>query len=246
MSDWVTFRNTHLQVPWLFPLVIGERQFDAVLEGRPRTFADNVQRALERLLWFWPRVIEATPWAAGDIGRLQTPLNYTNVDADARLLLDWVERVCPDRDAAILDVGCNCGRHMIDLAACGYRNLTGVDAMRSALALFAERAPDVFRNSEVRHDLFQRFLMRQPNKRFDLTYSHGATIELVHPSFDIVAHLCRVTRRHICLILIENQAFRRDWLGQFARNGFTLIHGKRPIVPGSGASLIVLERGPSA
>ncbi len=242
MPEWARFRNTYLQAPWLFPLVIGDRQFDAALENRPRTFADKAQRALERLLWFWPRVIEATPWASGAAGRLQTPFNYTAIDGDARLLLEWVERVCPDRDAAILDVGCNCGRHLIELARRGYGNLTGVDAMGSALALFAEQAPDVYRACRIHHDLFQRFLMRQPDESFDLTYSHGATIELVHPSFDIVAHLCRVTRRFICLILLENDAFRRDWLRQFARNGFTLLHGRRPIAPGSGASLIVLQR----
>ena len=240
--DWVRFRNTHLHLPWLFPLVIGNRHFDAVLDGRPRSLRDQAQRALEKLLWFWPRVIDASVWARGAPGKLQTPLNYTMLDANARLLLDSVERVCLDRDASILDVGCNCGRHVIHLAQRGYRNLIGVDAMGSALAHFAERAPEVFRNAEIHHDLFQRFLARQPDNRFDLTYSHGATIELVHPSFDIVKHLCRVTRSHICLILHEDVKFRRDWLQQFARHGFTLIRGARPIGPDNEASLIVLQR----
>jgi SAM-dependent methyltransferase len=239
--DWLRFRNTHLYVPWLFPLVIGNRQFDAVLDGRPRTLRDQIQRALERLLWFWPRVIDARVWATGSPDKPQTPLNYTTLDANGRLLLDWVERVCPDRDALILDLGCNCGRHLIYLAERGYRNLTGVDAMRNALAHFAERAPEVFGLADVHHDLFQRFLARQPDRRFDLSYSHGATIELVHPSFDIVKHLCRVTRSHICLIVVETERYRRDWLRQFARHGFAL-KTLRPLGPDRDGSLVVLRR----
>jgi SAM-dependent methyltransferase len=241
MPDWIRFRNTHLQLPWLFALVIGDRQFELVLNGRPRKFLDQFQRALERLLWFWPRVIDASVWAKGAPGQPQTPLNYTTLDADARLLLEWVERVCPDREAPILDLGCNCGRHLTHLAERGYRNLTGVDAMRSALALFAERAPEVFHKADVHRDLFQRFLQRQPDGRFAVTYSHGSTIELIHPSFDIVAHMSRVTQRHICLILNENEVYRRAWIEQFARTGFTLIHG-RPIPPDIGWSLVILAR----
>jgi SAM-dependent methyltransferase len=242
MPNWNEFRNTYLQLPWLFPLVIRDRHYDRVLKSRPRTFTDNVQRALEKLLWFWPRVIDATPWAAGSIGKPQTPLNYTTIDQDARVLLEWVERVSPDRNAPILDLGCNCGRHIVHLAERGYQKVTGVDAMGAAIALFAERSPEVFREREIHHDLFQRFLLSQPDGRFELTYSHGATIEMVHPSFDIVAHLCRVTRRHICLILHERDAFPRDWLTQFAKKGFVLLHGERPMSPDSRASLIILRR----
>jgi SAM-dependent methyltransferase len=209
--------------------------------GRPRNLPDKVQRALEKLLWFWPRVIDATDWAAGDTGRDQTPLNYVTVDADAQKLLDAVVRACPDREAPILDVGCNCGRHLIYLAGKGYRNLTGVDAMRAALKFFAERAPDVYAKASINHDLFQRFLMRQPDRKYELTYSHGATIELVHPSFDVVKHLCRVTRTHICLFLHEVDAHSRDWIGQFARHGFELEYGERPIT-GIRASLVVFRR----
>jgi SAM-dependent methyltransferase len=240
--DWLRFRNTHLQLPALFPLVIGDRQFDAVLDGRPRDLRDQAQRALERLLWFWPRVIDASVWASGAPGKAQTPLAYMALDDSALLLLDWVERVCPDRDGPILDLGCNCGRHLAELAARGYRNLIGVDVMRSALALFAEQAPDVFNKAEIHHDLFQRFLSRQPDARFAVIYSHGSTIELVHPSFDIVGHMCRVARGHICLILNENELYRRAWVAQFARSGFALIRGERPIAPGSGSSLLILRR----
>jgi putative transferase (TIGR04331 family) len=130
----------------------------------------------------------------------------------------------------------------IALYEVGYRNLVGVDAMRSAISLFAERAPAAFSGSEVHHDLFQRFLMRQPDGRFELTYSHGSTIELVHPSFDVVAHICRVTRRHVCPLITESEYFRRDWTRQFDRRGFRLVHPEPLRDPVNGAKLFVFSR----
>jgi SAM-dependent methyltransferase len=223
--------------------VITDRNFDAVLNDRGKTIRDKIQRALERLLWFWPRVVDATVWAAGEPGKRQTPINYLTIDGHARLLLHWVEQMCPDRNACVLDIGCNCGRHVIALYEAGYRNLVGVDAMRSAIALFAERAPAAFSGSEIHHDLFQRFLMRQPDGRFELTYSHGSTIELVHPSFDVVAHICRITRRHVCLLITESEYFRRDWTRQFDRRGFRLVHSEPLRDPVNGAKLFVFSRG---
>ena len=246
MTDWVKFRNTHLQASWLFPLVIDDRSFDAILAGRPREARGVIQQILERTLWFWPRVVDATAWATGQPGKPQTPENYKEIDAHALLLLDWVKRVCPDGDAPIADIGCNCGRHIIELASAGYRNLTGVDAMGSALAMFEARAPTVFAQAKIHHDLFQRFLMRQPDRHFDTIYSHGSTIELVHPSFDVVAHMGRITRGHICLILTEGEYFRRDWLGQFARRGFLPIHIERVTNPENGSNLVVLRRASTA
>jgi hypothetical protein len=84
--------------------------------------------------------------------------------------------------------------------------------------------------------------MRQPDRRFELTYSHGPTIELVHPSFDVVAHICRVTRRHVCLPITESEYFRRDWTQQFDRCGFRLVHSELLTDPVNGAKLFVFGR----
>jgi hypothetical protein len=74
-------------------------------------------------------------------------------------------------------------------------------------------------------------LQRLPDLSFDMLYSHGATIELVHPSFDIVRHMCRVTRNHVVLIVNETVAhsYPRFWTYEFARNGFFLREARRPV-----------------
>src|SRR5262249_14012013 len=87
---------------------------------------------------------------------------------------------------------------------------------------------------------FSGFLPASRTARFAVIYSHGSTIELVHPSFDILAHICGVTREPICLILNENEIYRRAWVAR--RSGCTLIQGERPIAPESESSLLILRR----
>ena len=112
--------------------------------------------------------------------------------------------------------------------------------MRSAIAFFEQRAPQAFAQAKIHNDLFQRFLMRQPDLSFDTIYSQGSTIELVHPSFDIVAHMSRVTRSHICLVVQEGEVYRRDWLKQFAQRGFVPLHIE-PMQNGE-LTLLILRR----
>jgi SAM-dependent methyltransferase len=162
-------------------------------------------------------------------------------------LLDAVMAYAAGTEAAILDLGCNCGRHLNALYQAGYRDLTGVDAMAGALDVFRREFTDAAACSKLSHDLFQRFLSRQQDRSYDIVYSHGATLELVHPSFDIVRHICRITRRHVVLFLNEHaHAYPRFWIYEFRRRGFYLVDALRPAGQLSSmdlaASLLVFQR----
>jgi hypothetical protein len=112
----------------------------------------------------------------------------------------------------------------------GYTNLVGVDAMSTALHRFKEKSPIVATSCDLHHDLFQRFLSKQAGRSLDILFTRGATIELVHPSFDIVKHMCDVTRRHIVLVIHEaNQKFSCFYTQEFARHGFVLVKALRPV-----------------
>jgi len=224
--------NTFLAFPFLFDLVIKDRDFSALLEGQlKRDIPYLFLRFLQKSLWFWPRIIDAKPWVEGRSGKLQAPDNFIALDAhSSRALCDAVERYASSKDAAILDLGCNVGRHLDVLRRRGFTDLSGVDAMRAAIERMGTEYPETAKVAKLHHDLFQRFLRQQPDLSFDVLYSHGATIDLVHPSFDIVRHMCRVTRGHVVLILNEAfvQAYPRFWNYEFARNGFFLREARRP------------------
>jgi SAM-dependent methyltransferase len=247
---WQSFRNTFLQAPFLFDLIINDKTFDDLLSqrsGSGSSITSKLQRLMEKCFWFWPRIIDAKAWARGAEGRSQTPLNYIDLDIPSELLLKEVMRYAPDRSSTILDVGCNSGRDLNALYQSGYRNLAGVDAMGAALELFKCKFPETAKCANISHDLFQRFLRRQKDRSYDLIYSHGGTLELVHPSFDIVRHLCRVARKHVVLYINEHgHAYPRFWIYEFRRRGFYLVRAERPAAQFSSieleGSLLVFQR----
>jgi SAM-dependent methyltransferase len=243
---WQRFRNTFLQAPILFDLILSDKSFDDMLSQR-RNSRITLQRLMEKCFWFWPRIVDAKLWAQGAEGRLKTPLSFTDLDFASKLLLNEVMRYAPDPRSAILDVGCNCGRDLDALYQAGYRNLAGVDAMGSALDFFKRKFPETAKCANISHDLFQRFLRKQGNRSYDLIYSHGRTLELVHPSFDIVRHLCRVARSHVVLYVYEyGEAYPRFWIYEFRRCGFYLVKAERPASQFSSVetqgSLLVFQR----
>ena len=249
------YRNTYLQSPrWLFDLVIKDEKFDRVLCGDERlqpywrarsnhswkAQARRIRDRIVRAIWFWPRINEAYLWSVADAASNWAPEKYLR--DEPRRLLKAVMDSAP-KDYRILDLGCNCGSDLNILAVSGWKRLSGVDAGAAALALFREKYPDTFSLASIKHDLFQRFLAQTDSASFDLTYSNGATIELVHPSFPIIHEICRVTAHTVLVDISERGGlYPRDYEGQFKRAGFLLVSSDRPSDRRSDLSLLRFDR----
>ena len=228
-------RNTYLMAPiWLFRAVISDQEVDAVLTaleprpGSPRsTSAPSLRARLSRRIrpWFWPYIGDAEPWATASEKGWYPPSTYV-IKEPGPLLLRLLE-TCTPTDS-VMDMGCNSGANLNFLYQAGYRSLYGVDASGAALEHFARIFPDTFEVAAVRHDLFQRYLQRCPDRMVDVIHSNGATLELVHPSFPIVSEMCRVARRAVYVDIQERgHAYPRDYIAQFQRSGFQLVYCDR-------------------
>lgn len=153
-------------------------------------------------------------------------------------------------DDLILDLGCNCGFYLSRLKSVGFSHLSGIDISKRAIDYgrkeFNLNGVDLIIGSfeEVLPELVSE------GKRFDLIYTMGATIELVHPSFDIVGNMCKLSEKYIILIISEwGHSYPRFWEYEFNRNGFLLV---KRIFPYDGSvpredffnqdSLMVFER----
>lgn len=229
-------RNTYFMAPrWLFDAVVSDADVDAVLtaqEPRPgsphSTSAPSKKaRALRKLRpWFWPSIADAEPWATASEKTWYPPSTYL-IDKPGGVLIRLLET--SDPTDSVMDMGCNSGANLSLLHGAGYRHLFGVDASKAALELFARTFPETFKAADVRHDLFQRYLRHCPSGMVDIVHSNGATLELVHPSFPIVAEMCRVARRAVYVDIQERgHAYPRDYISQFQRNGFRLVYCQRP------------------
>lgn len=233
-----------------FDLVITDEAFQRILNPEPnstssqRDLKSRGSRLIGRLHpWFWPRIVDARAWAESTSKEGWRPENYLR-DQPRRLLQRLVDTT--DVSMSVLDLGCNCGSDLNILRRLGYEHLFGVDAGRSALELFRTTYPETWELASVQHSLFQQYLRNRPSRSIDVIHSHGATLELVHPSFPIVAEICRVARRSIYIEIQElGHSYPREYIRDFERHGFKLVFSERPEDLVELPSLLQFERGPS-
>lgn len=230
-----TFRNSRLVGSrWLFRAVTSESDYARVLSlSQPRpgsagalTAPPRLRRVTRRLRpWFWPYLGDAEVWASAKEETWFDPTAYLR-DKPRRLLMRLIDVTSPTD--SVLDIGCNSGADLNILREAGFQRLYGVDAGGRALQLFAETYPETYAMAQVTHDLFQHYLMTAADGFVDVVHSNGATIELVHPSFPIIAEICRVTKKSVFLDVLElGHSYPRDYISEFQRHGFRLVYCER-------------------
>lgn len=168
---------------------------------------------------------------------------YIEMDESCKILVDEVQDRSENKGDKILDLGCNVGRMLNNLHTRGFYELYGVDVGKTAIAAMPEVFPEMAKSAQVDCCSFEEYFPRVSDKFFDLTYTHGATVELVHPSFIICNELARVTKKYCILGICEgDHTYPRLWTYEFLRNGFLLVKLLRPITEGSPISLMVFKR----
>lgn len=170
---------------------------------------------------------------------------FEGIDPASQVQMDEIAALVSQPDSAILDMGCNVGRHLDYLHRHGYRNLHGVDWSAAALRDMASRYPEAHAAAKLTNASFEDFLSGSP-PLVDLVYTRGATFELVHPSFPLIRRVCAIARRHVVLVISEAaHAYPRFWTYEFAREGFELTHLRRPAsteAPDHRVSLLTYSR----
>jgi SAM-dependent methyltransferase len=170
---------------------------------------------------------------------------FEGIDPASQVQMDEIKALVPDRNAAILDMGCNVGRHLNYLYGQGYRNLRGVDWSGAALRDMAQRYPEMHAHSTLINASFEDFLGGKPEP-VDLVYTRGATFELVYPGFPLVKQVCAIAKRYVVMVITEaGHAYPRFWEHEYAREGFELVHLRRPAseqAPEHRVSLMTFRR----
>lgn len=159
-------------------------------------------------------------------------------------LINEIKKHASGPQSKILDLGCNVGRHLQLLYNTGFTNLHGVDVQRKALEQMKDLFPDMSKISHIESATFQDYLPMVPDKFFEVVFTHGATIELVPPSFPVCKHIARVTSKVVILAIAESgHAYPRFWETEFMWGNFVLVKLLRPVPPDGGVSLMVFRRG---
>jgi SAM-dependent methyltransferase len=174
------------------------------------------------------RLITRNYWASREQGDSHGYDKYADYLPCLSILVSEIN-MHSDKTSSVLDLGCNCGAYLAMLKKEGYTNLTGLDISHDAVE-FGRQDFDLD-GVGMSIGSFEEILpvWVKNNKKFDLVYSIGATIELVHPSFDIVRNLCAISRHTIILFINEwGHLSPRFYEYEFNRNGFLLAKCIRP------------------
>ncbi len=146
---------------------------------------------------------------------------YTELDQNSIRMLEEV-RHNNQTDARILDICCNIGRHINYLVNNGYKNVYGFDVMKPAIDKMDNVFPNINKEKIENCNIYEYFESKEDGF-FDYAYTYTATLELIHPSFDIGKVLRKKVKRGFTFFLNENgQTYPRYWRYIFRKNGFKL------------------------
>jgi SAM-dependent methyltransferase len=182
---------------------------------------------------FWAR----HHWSSQNEGDQHGFDNYCMDRPAVGILLGEMQQLVP-KDTPILDLGCNCGYYLSRLKGEGYTHLTGVDICENAITYGREHLE--LSGVETIPGSFEDILpqLSAENRKFGLVYTVGATIELVHPSFDVIGHICALSQDYIVIFIGQwGHAYPRFWDYEFNRNGFLQVKNITPYDGNADSSL---------
>tara|TARA_Y100000816_G_C26039460_1_gene544353 strand:+ start:551 stop:1222 length:672 start_codon:yes stop_codon:yes gene_type:complete len=120
----------------------------------------------------------------------------------------------------ILDMGANCGRFSNELFTSGYKFLYAVDISGPSYEHLGKIFPDLKSNLNYSVSSFEDYFEKIPDNYFDITFTMGSTIDLVHPSYNIVKEISRITKKYSILQLQKKgPPYIRFWDFEFMLNG---------------------------
>lgn len=218
--------NSFLIPKFLFNLFYSSSDLKDLLESKVTSQNNNLLSKLKKkILFFLPTLGEVNTWKDGDEGKYRDFNHFKKFRPKIDILL--IKEIfynVKNKNSSILDIGCNCGRHLRFLKRLGFNNLHGVDIMKSAVNWFYNLDLNKTENIIINHDFFQSFLTKTNSRTFDLVFTVGSTIEEIHPSFDIIHHSCRVSNKFLFLLIHENShAYPRFYRYEIKKNNFEIV-----------------------
>ncbi len=170
-------------------------------------------------------------WQDGGVGKAKDPTPFLTFDETGLAFTDELMKIA-EKDFRILDLCCNTGRHMNFLYQKGYRYIDGVDIMSSAFEIGSDHFKELYSDKDVNFycQSIQDFLLETPNKKYNLLYTVGSTVELINPYYPLIREICRVSSNYVAFCIVENDdEYPRFWEQEFLREGFILTRLLRPI-----------------
>lgn len=168
-----------------------------------------------------------------------SPAAYSGKDLDVVGFLNdfWSPEV--DRDASVLEVGCNSGPNLEGLRRLGFSDLAGIEINPAALAEMARAFPELTESATIHHGPAEEMLHSLETGSREVVFSMAVLMHIHPASRGVLADMVRVSRGHVCVIEPEDvtcgYVFARNYRRVFERLGCVEIK-TAPILRESFAS----------
>lgn len=129
-----------------------------------------------------------------------------------------------NKNEKILDICCNQGRFIFELKRLGFISLYGFDIMEKAISHLKSNDNYDKNIINVELSLAQDYFKDKPNNFYDWAITYSATIELIHPEFDIFKTLSQKIKKGLIFVLNEKEhTYPRFYRYLIKRNGFNIV-----------------------
>jgi SAM-dependent methyltransferase len=208
-------------------IIVIKKIFNTFLTPRYYKFYINIKKNINNKnkffnllsrLWFVPSVNDLKYWRnVKSTDNRHGIVHYSKFSTGSKDLIAKIKKYSK-KDSKILDLCCNVGRYLNFLNSKGYKNLYGVDINKDAISIAKKNMRLNLTCSPI-----ENYLLKQKNNYFDITYTHGATIELIKPTFNLVSEITRITKLYVIILISEIYHYPRFWRYEFQKNNFNII-----------------------
>jgi len=166
----------------------------------------------------------------GRLHRYSQPEFYLTLNVGEKMMRS-IEHRFPDKDAAILEYGCNTGRCLAALYRMGYTNLTGIEISPKAIALGVKSFPAEMEHIKIINAPLEDVVKDLP--QFQVIYGVGVLMHLPHDLDWVIPEL--VIHSDYLVMTSENEV-DEDGYFKWARN-------YQEVIEPLGWTQIEMERG---
>lgn len=185
-------------------------------------------------------------------GGANLPQNYLPNEKNrytSALLVETISKYV-DKNASILELGCNVGRNLEFLRQAGFECLSGVEINEKAIELLKETFPELAKKGTIIHSSIEDFFNQPKFQESELIFTSAVLEHLSQESESIFDRMANSAKRFIVTLEIENEDVNfhrikgRRYKEIFESKGFRSIEEKilKDSSPLKGYTLRVFKR----
>lgn len=158
---------------------------------------------------------------------MNKPIEYFNGGMiNSAFMLEHIRKYA-DKDASILEIGCNVGRNLWVLHQGGFHNLSGIEINREAVEMLRAKFPGMAKQADIKCGAVESIIREIPGNSYDVVFTMAVLEHIHEDSAWIFGEMARVTRRYIITledeVAVSWRTFSRNYRKVFEKVGMRQV-----------------------